>query len=140
MKVPTLLVAAACARAPEPPTSPCEEDPRAEPLVVGSVFDGDVLSVRVAALDPDPPEVGENTWEIDVLGPDPVAGCSLVVTPWMPDHGHGGAVDTATEVDPGRWRLEGLDLRMGGFWQVAMGLDCGEVGAESVDVLVCVDA
>jgi hypothetical protein len=64
-------------------------------------------------------------FELEVLlyeGEDtvvPLTGAEVLVSAWMPDHGHGmNRRPRATEIAPGRYRVRGVLLHMGGFWQL----------------------
>lgn len=119
-------------------TSPCAEDDRGGTLAVGDRFEGDGLTVEVAALDPAPPEVGLNDWELIV--PDTVEGCTAEVVPDMPDHGHGAPVGSVG-LDGTTLTVDDLDLTMGGYWEVEVTLTCG-ADAELMQAVMgfCVDA
>lgn len=110
----------------------CADEDRAEPIPIGEALDGEsgVLSFRFDALDPDPPDLGENDWTVTVLDASgsPVDGCSLLAEPWMPDHGH-GSEDPSGEAlsEPGQYLIPGLELVMPGFWTVSVSADCDSV-------------
>jgi len=64
-------------------------------------------------------------FELDVLlfeGADlamPMVGAEVLVSAWMPDHGHGmNRRPVAVEVAPGRYRVRGMLFHMSGFWQL----------------------
>ena len=53
----------------------------------------------------------------------PVEGVSLIVDCTMPHHGHGMNVrPTATQVGPGRWKVEPMLLHMPGRWELSFDL------------------
>lgn len=121
-----------------PATSPCEEDDRAGTLAVGDTFEGDALSAEITSLDPDPPEVGENTWVL-TLSEAVDAGCTASAEPFMPDHGHGADVGTVT-VEGDTVTIEELSVSMGGYWEVEVILTCDGEEDRVVPVKHCVDA
>ena len=58
----------------------------------------------------------------------PLTGAENVGSAWMPDHGHGmNRRPEATEVEPGRYRVRGMLLHMGGFWQLFIDVIAGGV-------------
>jgi len=70
----------------------CGDLSRAQDYVEGLEATGDgELVVALMSATPSPPDVGDNTWVLEVTDSagNPVAGCEGTVTPWMPDHGHG---------------------------------------------------
>lgn len=88
---------------------------------------GSVVALLQAA--PVPPDVGDNTWTIEVVdaGSAAVTGLSVAVTPWMPLHGHGlsPADYLGTDMGDGRYELETFDLIMPGLWEFTIDLDFG---------------
>jgi len=81
------------------------------------------------SADPDPPDRGDNTWEVEVTDASgaPVLGLPLVVEPYMPEHGHGTSPKTfaATEVGDGIYRFTDINLFMPGLWQLFVWIDDG---------------
>lgn len=116
-----------------PASSPCDEEDRAGPLEVGQGFEGESLGLTLLALEPDPAAVGNNTWTLD-LG---LEGCSALVSPLMPDHGHGGGVGEVS-LDGETLRIEELFLSMGGYWEVQVDLSCPTV-EEAILLTLCVE-
>lgn len=82
-----------------------------------------VGGITIAFLDasPAPPDVGDNTFTMDVDAP---SGSVVRVRPWMPLHGHGvtGEWVTATEAG-GAWQFEDIDLFMPGLWEFVFTVD-----------------
>ena len=87
------------------------------------------LKTRLLDALPAPPERGDNTWTLEVLGPDgqPLEGCELVFTPDMPAHGHGTwkTVETSVMDAPGTYRADPVFMFMPGLWVVPIDLTCG---------------
>jgi len=85
------------------------------------------------SADPDPPDRGDNTWEIEVTdgAGAPVEGLDLVVEPFMPEHGHGTNPKTfaADELGDGVYAFVAIDLFMPGLWQLFVRVDDGSVAA-----------
>ncbi|MEM7305522.1 MAG: FixH family protein [Planctomycetota bacterium] len=49
----------------------------------------------------------------------PLEGARVLISAWMPDHAHGMLREPrAIEESPGRYRVRGMLLHMGGFWQI----------------------
>ena len=66
----------------------------------------------------EPFELEVRLFEGGADGP-PLSGAELIVDAWMPEHFHGMLRrPRATEVAPGRYRVRGMLLHMGGRWQV----------------------
>lgn len=73
--------------------------------------------------DPGPPVKGDNTWTLvitDHEGAD-LEGGTVVVTPWMPAHGH-GSTNTAVVSDMGGGAYEAtpVTLQMAGTWDTTI--------------------
>lgn len=132
-----LLVAllGACGSDDTEATSVCDEETRATPLAAGDSFSTDGLTVTVSALSPEPPEVGANDWTLAVSDSE---GCTVTVSPTMPDHGHGADVGSVSEQD-GAWLVDDLEFTMGGYWRVDVEVDC-DGAVTTVPVELCVDA
>ena len=93
--------------------------------VAGIQKDGENgYSFTLVSSTPAPPRQGENTWIVDIVGPNAApldAATALKIRPWMPDHGHGtNIVATAEPVAeaPGRFEIGPVDLWMPGVWTV----------------------
>ena len=70
---------------------------------------------------PSPPARGTDTWKIHVTDANGTALPSLTLTakPFMPDHGHGPAVNAAVANDGGGdYTVTNLYFFMAGVWQV----------------------
>lgn len=101
------------------------------------------LAVRFLEYSPDPPAVGNNSWliEIDDESGDPVTGLedSILVTPFMPEHGHGTPVSVGIEEeDDGQYRLSPVNTFMPGLWQITLEIDAGSA-TDMVEFEVCVE-
>lgn len=56
----------------------------------------------------------------------PIAGASVRVSAWMPDHLHGmGRLPQTREIEPGLYRVKGLLLHMEGLWQLFVDVTAG---------------
>jgi hypothetical protein len=122
----------------------CDAEDRDEPWVPGLLAEGvdSLLATTLDEVDPDPPGPGANAWTLTVLdGADaPVQDCELLVTPWMPDHGHGSSEATSTPgVEPGSYEVTDVDVTMVGFWTFGIDVDCGAAGIDEVEYRFCVE-
>ena len=100
--------------------------------------DGDLV-VKLIDANPTPPNTNDNIWVIAVedTSGTAVSGCSCVVTPWMPDHGHGvsvapSCVESATEL--GMYTID-QDFIMPGYWEVTIELACDGLTSSTDDYL-----
>ncbi len=102
--------------------------------------------VRFVSASPSPPDVGQNEWTVEVLPfadelSDPVAEVSLVVTPWMPGHGHGvfpPDFETVTG-DDGQGVVGPFPIIMPGFWEFRTSLTLPDGTTENVVLSFCVE-
>ncbi len=107
----------------------CAAETRADTFKVGldKVGSGGVLDFKLMTADPAPPARGDNTWNIQmsamtsgVVG-NGVAGGSLSVTPFMPDHAHGSPIPVVvTDKGGGAYELSPVNLWMPGLWQTTI--------------------
>lgn len=109
--------------------SSCQQD--ADPYVAGiSATAPSGAVVAIASAVPTPPDVGDNTWILSVedAAGAPLAGLDPVVTPWMPEHGHGLAPPDYTAIDQGdgTYTVPTFDLVMPGLWQFTVDLGDGD--------------
>lgn len=79
------------------------------------------FTVRLADANPAPPDVGLNTFTIEVDG---AAGSMVRLRPWMPLHGHGTVPEWHVATDNGTsWEIADLDLFMAGLWELRFTVD-----------------
>lgn len=98
-------------------------DPRADPwaLPLTKTTMGDSFRVTLRSAAPTMPQIGMNTWLLDVADSAGKAapGLSWTARPFMPDHGHGSTTPQVTaETTPGAYKLSALNLSMAGVWQI----------------------
>lgn len=127
------------ASTPFPPV-PCAG--RGQPLDGLSVGDASVLEVEVLSIQPEPAVVGDNTWTVRLTRNDEAllgAASDILVSPFMPDHGHGSPVTVvATDLGDGEYELSPVNLFMPGYWEV--GLDVvTDAGEATVTLEVCIE-
>jgi hypothetical protein len=81
--------------------------------------------VGITTAQPAPPDVGDNVWTLAIRDDSgPIEGLQIVVTPWMPQHGHGLTPPdyTATELGGGTYEVAPFDLIMPGLWEFTVEL------------------
>jgi hypothetical protein len=137
-----ILLVAGCGGDDEPVDSRCADETRAdvyEPGMIAAGADG-LFEIELLAAEPAPPDKGDNRWSIELraLGGDPVSGAAIVVTPFMPDHGHGTSLVPVVEpaAEPGRYQIDVINLWMPGLWEVRFDIDDG---ADLVTFAFCVE-
>ena len=142
----TLLLAASPACGEDEPQGAevnCDLETRDDAYVANLEKAGTQVSVVLMESIPAPPRKDDNTWMIriqDEAGA-PLSGLSMVVTPWMPDHGH-GTLDPpiVTELsEPGEYEVNPVDLRMPGLWEVTVEVADGTGLEDEVTFAFCVE-
>lgn len=86
-------------------------------------------TVALASASPAPPDVGDNTWSLQISTTDgPAVGLEVRVRPWMPLHGHGlsPATYAGTEAADGVYDVEVFDVIMPGLWEFKVELGEGD--------------
>jgi hypothetical protein len=120
--------------------APCQG--RGQSLDGLSVEGGGGLSLKVKSVDPDPPVVGDNSWRVALsLDGEPLAGVAdeILVSPFMPDHGHGSPVSVGvSELSDGVYRFEPVNTFMPGYWEITVRVQ-GDAGESSVMFGVCIE-
>jgi subtilisin family serine protease len=118
--------------------SDCDEETRDDEYMVGLSKSGSALTVTFVSANPAPPALGDNNWTVTLS--DSSAGITAV-TPFMPDHGHGTAVEaiiTATD-NAGEWTLSPVNLYMAGLWEVTIDLITQAGTTDQVVFSFCVE-
>ena len=85
--------------------------------------------VALASASPAPPDVGDNTWTLQIRTTDgPATGLEVRLRPWMPLHGHGlsPATYAGTEVSDGTYDIEMFDVIMPGLWEFKVEIGEGD--------------
>lgn len=122
--------------------SRCADEDRADDFAAGLTKDGMVYRVMVESAEPAEPIRGDNGWMLTVtdLEGNPVEGVIIDANPWMPDHGHGTAVEEeVVEVGDGMYDVSPLNLFMAGYWEVHLELSSDDVELDEVMIGVCVE-
>ena len=124
------------------PAGICADEDRADDFAVSLTKMGERHTVTLMEAEPADPVRGDNTWTIlvtDEAG-TPMEGIGVDAKPWMPDHGHGSAVEeTVTDLGAGEYTLDPLNLFMAGLWQVTLELTDEDGETDEVMISVCVE-
>jgi YtkA-like len=122
----------------------CEEETRDDEFVLGLSKPGEqgVYDFKLLSADPAPPARGDNQWQLEVstiAAPvAPVAGATLRVTPFMPDHAHGSGktVIVTPMTAAGQYQLDTVNLWMPGLWEVTIQAEATQTGGTQRDRVV----
>jgi len=124
----------------------CAEDTRVEEYVVGDEKLGaqGLVLFRMGSLNPDPVDVGDNGWNLsleDAVSGEPLTGCTLEATPFMPEHDHGSNNPTATEgTEAGDYEFTDIAFIMAGYWEVSLNASCPDLAeTDTLMVNFCVE-
>jgi hypothetical protein len=92
------------------------------------------LVIELVQSDPAPPAKGDNRWQLRVLASGaPELDATVVLTSFMPAHGHASAVDAVvTEEGNGFYSADPVNLAMPGLWEVTVAVDDGTTTDEVV--------
>lgn len=131
--------AAACAddgmSPPDDGTYNCAADTRGDTFIVNleKQGKGGALDFKLVSADPAPPMRNDNTWVVQinamaagVVG-GPMAGGTLTVTPFMPDHQHGTPIEVMVTEMPtaGQYQLSPVNMWMPGLWETTITATAG---------------
>jgi len=108
----------------------CAAETRDDDFVVGLEKQGNAgtLDFKLLTADPAPPARNDNTWTVQinsmaagVVG-NPVAGATMIVTPFMPDHQHGTPIEVKIEAlaTAGQYKLSPVNMWMPGLWETTI--------------------
>lgn len=122
--------------------SGCAAETRADDFAVGISKSGTLITASFVSAEPAPPALDDNTWVMTFTNLDGTSldSPTIVVTPTMPDHGHGTpieAVVTATG-NPDEYSITPVNLFMAGLWEVAFDVSVGE-DQDTVTFAFCVE-
>jgi hypothetical protein len=118
-----------------------------ETYTAGMSHDGDlgVLEFVLVDTDPTPPDKGENSFRIqinDLASGVGVDGASVIITPFMPEHGHGTSpeyFETAPAGEAGQYQSDVIDLFMAGLWEINFSADQGGVTLDLSTFRFCLE-
>ena len=100
-------------------------------LATTRMTDGQHFSVSIAPENPEYRRNDLHVWIATITTAEgvPVDDATLLVDGGMPQHGHG--LPTAPEMTEGlgdgRYKIEGVRLNMGGWWEFKLSITAGEV-------------
>jgi hypothetical protein len=107
----------------------CVAETRDEEFVVGleKIGADSALDFKLMSATPAPPARGDNVWTLQVnamaggtVG-SPVAGGTLNVTPFMPDHQHGTPLKVViADMGGGLYELSPVNMWMPGLWETTI--------------------
>jgi hypothetical protein len=100
----------------------CAAETRDDAFAIGLSKSGSLVTATFVSSNPAPPIKGDNTWVLDFSDAQgmPLTDLEMVVTPMMPDHGHGtpvNAIVTASDT-AGRYEVTPVNLFMAGYWEI----------------------
>lgn len=124
------------------PASVCSDEERADDFAVNLSKTGTSHTVTLMGAEPADPIRGDNAWTVMVTDASgtPMEGLTVDAKPWMPDHGHGSAVEeTVTDLGGGEYELDPLNLFMAGFWAVTLEITDADGTTDEVMIGVCVE-
>ena len=102
----------------------CEGETRADEFALGLSKTGASITATFVSADPAPPIKGDNSWVLTFTdeADAPLDGLEIVVTPMMPDHGHGTPVEVVVSAtgNPGEYSLSPVNLFMTGYWETTL--------------------
>jgi hypothetical protein len=133
-----LTVLAACrSKTRVDPHDPCEAETRKDAFAVGLHKHGvaNAFDFAVVSTNPALPARGDNTWVVQVNASGaPVAGATVTVTPFMPDHSHGTPIKVGVVATPsaGQYQLAPINLWMPGYWEITIHAAQGSVEDSAV--------
>ncbi|HEY1547473.1 MAG TPA: FixH family protein [Kofleriaceae bacterium] len=126
------VVACACStKHAAPHKAGCENTARIDALAGGFVKHGASgrFDVKLISMAPVTPARGDNAWviELDATSGAAISGADIIVTPFMPDHGHGTPVKVGVTASatPGQYTLSPINLWMPGYWEISIAATSG---------------
>ncbi len=120
----------------------CEKDTRKDVYIAGLEKRNATLVVKVVDATPAPPQKLMNAMTFEVLdaGGQPVDGATVIVTPFMPDHGHGSAVVPVVEpLGAGKYAVSKLYYAMPGLWRLTVSVQLPGATSQDVAFQFCIE-
>jgi hypothetical protein len=149
-----LPVVASCGGGDAPPDADealaCMTSGRGDTFTVGLEHPGvgGLLDFKLMSAAPAPPARYLNAWVLQinalsggVVGA-PATDASLIVTPYMPDHGHGNGaytVQVQAMPDAGQYKLSQINMWMPGYWEITIDVQAAGVH-DTVVYKFCIQA
>ena len=106
----------------------CEIEARDDDFVVGIAKTGQRMTFTLLSATPAPPMRGNNAWRLHLMdAAGPVAGATIVVSPFMPDHQHGTPIDVKVTPLPaaGEYELSPINMWMPALWEITVQATAG---------------
>lgn len=128
------------------PPSVCLHETRADTYAAGlsKPSQQGAFTVELLRSDPSPPQLGTNTWTIQVRDQAGGVRGDLAITalPWMPDHNHGTSVKASVTptATSGEYAVAPLYLFMAGLWQTTLHLEPPGQAMDQVVFSFCIDS
>jgi hypothetical protein len=121
----------------------CEAETRDEQFLAGmQKLGAGGVQVTLVSATPAPPGRDDNTWVIDAArSGTPLAGATVTVRPFMPDHQHGTSVPVVVTPDAamaGRYQLSPINLWMPGLWEITIDVTPAGGQRDSVVFRFCI--
>lgn len=125
------------------PTS-CDQDNRKDVYAPGLSKQAAAFTVRVLDATPAPPAKGTNAMTIQIVDPSgaPIDNATILVTPYMPDHAHGSALEPVVTPagSEGKYAVTSLYYPMAGLWRITFSVTLpGASTAQDVAFQFCLD-
>jgi hypothetical protein len=112
-------------------------------LGLESVGTSGLITAKLVAADPAPPEKYLNDWTIELLDEEGELVTDAAITtarPFMPKHNHDGTfAPTVTELEPGRFEIARLNLWMRGGWLIQVHVSSPEIGSDYIEFSTCIE-
>lgn len=130
---------------PDDPAAGCAADPRADTYVAGlEKASAEGTKVRLLEAMPGPPDRGDNTWTFQLADASGAMmdGATLLVRPFMPEHGHGStpAEFTAEFLGAeGKYRVGPVNFFMPGLWELTVKVTPAGLSEQTVKFAFCVE-
>ena len=115
--------------------------------VAGMVANGTegLVDVTLVSADPGPPEKGDNLFVLslsDAADDALLEGATVVLRPWMSEHGHGSSPETfavTAGTEAGTYETEPVNLFMGGLWDLVFEVETAEGNTDTATFTFCIE-
>ena len=93
-------------------------------------------TVSLTEAVPTLPERGVNQWRVslsEMRSGELIDQCQIILTPYMPDHGHGSPLTpSVTPLSDGIYLIEEIAFTMPGLWEMRFDVSCDQEDQESL--------
>jgi hypothetical protein len=101
-----------------------------------------VVTFVIVDSNPSPPQIFDNVWRVrleDASG-SAIEEASILVTTWMPAHGHGSPKQTVvSELGAGEYELDPVNLPMPGLWEITLDATLNGGSTDSATFSFCIE-